>query len=321
MRVAVLGAGAFGTALAVTLARNGLAVTLWARDAGAAEELQRSRCNARRLPGVDLPDTVRVTHDMSDIDRSEAILLTVPMQELAAFLVRHGPDLAGRTLVGCAKGLDLATFRGSSAVIAQSCPASAVAILTGPSFAQDIARGLPTALTLACEGGETGARLQTLLSTPMLRLYRTTDVIGAELGGALKNVIAIGTGVVIGAGLGDSARASLLTRGFAEMNRLALALGARAETLAGLSGLGDLVLTCTSTQSRNFRFGVALGQSRDFDASVTVEGAATARAAEALANRLGIELPVTAMISALVDGRISVSEAAAQLMSRPLRQE
>ncbi len=321
MKVAIFGAGAFGTALAVTLARKGLPVVLWARDQASVIGMQASRENAARLPGVMLPENVSVTAESVAARDFDAALLAVPMQQLAAFLAHHAAGLDGAPLVGCAKGFDLASGHGSSALIAAACPASPVAVLTGPSFAADIARGLPTALTLACADDGTGARLQDLLSTPTLRLYRSTDVAGAELGGALKNVIAIAAGVVIGAGLGDSARASLMTRGFAEMNRLATALGARAETLAGLSGLGDMVLTCTSDQSRNFRFGLALGSGRSFDGSVTVEGAATARAAVTLAGRHGVDLPVTAMVAALVDGRVTVGEAAAQLLTRPLKQE
>jgi glycerol-3-phosphate dehydrogenase (NAD(P)+) len=222
-------------------------------------------------------------------------------------------------LVACCKGIDLATLRGPLALIEARRPAAQVAVLTGPSFAADIARGLPTALTLATAGE--GKALQDLLSTPTLRLYRTDDVRGAELGGALKNVIAIAAGTVIGAGLGDSARAALMTRGYAEMVRLAMALGARAETLAGLSGLGDLVLTCTSTQSRNFRYGVALGKGEGFDPAVTVEGVATAHAVRQLAGGLGVDMPVTAMVDALALGQITLNDAIGQLMLRPLKQE
>ena len=193
-----------------------------------------------------------------------------------------------------------------------------MAVLTGPSFAADIAKGLPTALTLASTDGDA---LQRLLSTPDLRLYRSTDVIGAELGGALKNVIAIAAGVVIGAGLGDSARAALMTRGYAEMARLAMALGARAETLAGLSGFGDLVLTCTSTQSRNFRFGQSLGADAAFDPAVTVEGIATAKAVSNLAKTMQVDMPITQMIAALIDRKLSLSAAVSALMSRPLKPE
>lgn len=321
MRVAVLGAGAFGTALAVALARGGDVVGLWARSAEDARAMARTRSNPRRLPGVTLPESVSVSAEIGDFGAAPLILLAMPMQALAGFLADHGGRLDGRVLIACAKGIDLASGRGPSAIIAGACPAALPALLTGPSFAADIARGLPTALTLACADEERGAEVQAALSTPVLRLYRTTDTIGAELGGALKNVVAIAAGVVIGAGLGDSARAALMTRGFAEMNRLALALGARDETLAGLSGLGDLVLTCTSAQSRNFRFGHALGAGAGFDADTTVEGVATAKAAIDLARRHGIDMPVAATVAALVAGTISVPEAASGLLSRPLRRE
>ena len=249
------------------------------------------------------------------------MLLAVPAQALRGVLAGMSARLDGRVLVACCKGVDLATLEGPATLIAAACPAATVAVLTGPSFAADIARGLPTALTLACADAAAGVALQHRLSTPVLRLYRTTDVTGAELGGALKNVIAIAAGVVIGAGLGDSARAALMTRGYAEMTRMALALGARAETLAGLSGFGDLVLTCTSAQSRNFRFGQTLGRGEPFDPSVTVEGVATARAVSVLAGRRGLDMPITAMVAALLDRRLTIAEAVAALLSRPLKQE
>lgn len=318
MSIAILGAGAFGTALAVSLAQNG-AVTLWARDAGQADEMRHSGRNERRLPGIELPKNVSVTAEIDEVAPCGVILLAVPMQQMAGFLAEHATLLNGRTLVACSKGIDLATGRGAVAIIRDVCPAARAAVLTGPSFAADIARGLPTALTLAMD--EDSEALQAQLSTPSLRLYRTTDTIGAELGGALKNVIAIAAGVVIGAALGDSARAALMTRGFAEMNRLALRFGARAETLSGLSGLGDLVLTCTSMQSRNFRYGHALGRGEAFDASITVEGVATAKAVSVLAKRHGIDMPIAVMIAALSERRISVSDAVQALLSRPLKEE
>lgn len=321
MKLSVLGAGAFGTALAIALARDGRRVVLWTRDAAHAREMRTLRRNDRRLPGAEIPVSVEITADLAVAAMCEAVLIAVPMQQMAGLLAAHAALLDGRALIGCAKGIDLRTGRGSTAIISAACPAATAAVLTGPSFAADIARGLPTALTLAC-ADDAGARtLQAALSTQSLRIYRTTDTIGAELGGALKNVVAIAAGVVIGAGLGESARAALMTRGFAEMNRLARALGARAETLAGLSGLGDLVLTCTSTQSRNFRYGIALGSGGDFDRSTTVEGSATARAVLPLARSHGIEMPVAEMVAALVERRITVPQAADMLLSRPLKEE
>lgn len=313
--IGVAGAGAFGTALAVALARDGREVRLWGRN---VSELAATRV-AHRLPGVVLPESVTVTAEIADLDDAEAVLLCLPMQALAGFL--RSVDLRAGALVACCKGVDLGTLTGPAAVVGIARPMARVALLTGPSFAADIARGLPTALTLACADEAGGEELQHLLSTPVLRLYRTTDVTGAELGGALKNVIAIAAGVVIGAGLGDSARAALMTRGYAEMVRLALELGARAETLAGLSGFGDLVLTCGSEQSRNFRFGRALGAGVAFQAGVTVEGVATARAVARLAAERGIDMPVTAMVAALVDGEIDLSDAIRSLLTRPLKAE
>ena len=312
----VLGAGAFGSALAVALAANG-PVTLWGRRLDWAS----SRENPL-LPGVILPDTITLTESLP-APGSAPVLLAVPMQALGSFLADHAARLDGSQLVLCCKGIDLATLRGPSALVEKHCPSAMAAVLTGPSFAADIARGLPTALTLACASDAEGALLQAQLSTPTLRLYRTADVAGAELGGALKNVIAIAAGIVMGAGLGDSARAALMTRGYAEMVRLAARLGARAETLAGLSGLGDLVLTCTSAQSRNFRHGLALGQGTPPDPTVTVEGLATARAvlARAAALDMAADVPVTKMVVAVTTGQIGIAEAVQTLMTRPLKEE
>jgi glycerol-3-phosphate dehydrogenase (NAD(P)+) len=312
--IGIAGAGAFGTALAVALGREGRHLTLWARD---LRDMGETRQNARYLPGVTLPPTVSLTTDAEVLGRAEVVLLSVPMQSMRGFLADHGAALDGLPLVACCKGVDLSTLKGPSEVIRAACPASPVSVLTGPSFAADIARGLPTALTLA--GADEA--LQHLLSTANLRLYRSGDVAGAELGGALKNVMAIAAGAVMGAGLGDSARAALMTRGFAEMQRFALAQGARVETLAGLSGFGDLVLTCTSAQSRNFRFGQSIGRQESFDPSVTVEGAATAKAVSDIAVRDGIDMPITRMIAALVAQKVTLPEAIQALLSRPLKQE
>lgn len=311
MTIAILGAGAFGAALAATLGRT-TDVVLWGRN-------QTGRAIAR-LPGIELPETVTVTAEIADTDTAGVLLLALPMQTLAPFVDTHLARLSGRPLVACCKGVDLQSGLGPVEILARA-GGPAPAVLTGPSFAANIAIGLPTALTLACTDDQLGARLQGQLSTPTLRLYRTTDVIGAELGGALKNVIAIASGVVIGAGLGDSARAALMTRGYAEMQRLALAHGARPETLAGLSGFGDLVLTCTSDHSRNFRFGRALGQGSAFDPSTTVEGAATARAVARIAREEKIDMPISTMVAALVDGKIGLTDAMQSLLSRPLKPE
>lgn len=319
--VAVLGAGAFGTALALALAPKG-AVTLWARDPQQAAAMQATRENARHLPGIALPETVRVTADL-DAALAGTVLLAIPMQQLAGFAATQARRLDGRALVACCKGLDLASRRGPVEILAEACPAATVAVLTGPSFAADIARGLPTALTLACADTAAGATLQAALAGPALRPYRSTDVTGAQLGGALKNVVAIGAGIVDGAGLGESARAALITRGHAEMLRLSLRLGARAETLAGLSGFGDLVLTATSGRSRNHAYGVALARdgARSFDAATTVEGAATARAVVPLSGELGVAMPVAAAVAAVCAGKLPVDAAIHGLFNRPLKEE
>ncbi len=320
-RIAILGAGAFGTALAIALARGGAAVSLIGRDREAAARIEATRENSRRLPGATLPDGVSVTADTAAAEGADAILLTVPMQRLSETLAAARAHLAEGPLVAACKGMDLATLKGATALLAEARPEGPHAVLTGPSFAADIARGLPTALTLACADEAAGRELQHLLATPTLRLYRTTDTLGAELGGAVKNVIAIAAGATIGAGLGDSARAALMTRGYAEMLRLAPALGARAETLAGLSGFGDLVLTCTSEQSRNFRYGLALGRGERFPDDVTVEGAATSRAVARLAAERGIEVPITTTVAALAEGRLTLKGAMDILLARPLKEE
>ncbi len=315
--ICVLGAGAFGTALGVALAGRG-PVTLWAREGAAA--MQAARENRARLPGVALPEALRVTGD-PDALSSPIVLIAAPMQALASTLQEHRARLDGRALVACCKGIDLATLLGPSALIARTCPAATPAVLTGPSFAADIARGLPTALTLACADAEAGARLQAALAAPALRPYRTTDVTGAELGGALKNVMALAAGIVLGAGLGESARAATITRGHAEMVRLAQALGAHRETLAGLSGLGDLVLTATSPRSRNFAHGLALGEGHPPAPGVTVEGIATATATRALAARLGFDMPLAATVAAICAGEMRVPDAIAAIFNRPLKEE
>jgi len=318
--IRIMGAGAFGTALAVSLARTG-PVTLWTRDRNHAEDM-RARCeNRRRLPGVELPESISILAGDDATGRPDAILLAVPMQKLRGFLERHRASLHGSPLVACCKGVELTTGRRPTQIIGEFAPGCVPAILTGPSFAGDIARGLPTALTLACADETSGRALQQSLTTPNLRIYRSTDVTGAELGGALKNVMAIACGAAIGAGLGESARAALMTRGFAEMSRMAVSVGAAPETLAGLSGFGDLVLTCTSDQSRNYRYGLSLGSGGTFDAAVTVEGAATARAVRDHARAAGVDMPITRAVTALIDGELRVKDVMDILLSRPLKEE
>lgn len=317
--IAVIGAGAFGTALAVSATFAGREVRLWGRSPETMRQAQAERQTAR-LPGALLPPAVTCTSELGDLAGAEAVLLAVPAQQTDAFLREHGHLLPPAPLVLCAKGIDAAGFRLQTEIAAEATPGHSLAALTGPGFAAEIAQGLPTALTLACDAPERGIALQHMLSGPRLRLYLTDDVIGAQIGGALKNVIAIACGMVEGARLGASARAALMTRGFAEMTRLGVAMGARAETIAGLSGLGDLSLTCNSAQSRNFSRGVAIGKGETIPAG-TVEGVATARAACRLAARHGVEMPIAAAVADVLDGDLTLDTAMDALLSRPLKEE
>ncbi|MDG1471271.1 MAG: NAD(P)-dependent glycerol-3-phosphate dehydrogenase [Ascidiaceihabitans sp.] len=320
MSISVLGAGAFGTALAIAISRE-TDVVLWGRDAEHVAEMQASRQNAKRLPDALLPTQLTVTDDLNVACRNDVILLAVPMQKLAGFVQSHRQILSSKALVACCKGVDQSSGLGPVETIAKHVPDAKSAILTGPSFAADIAKGLPTALTLACADEDVGEALQQAISTPALRLYRTTDTTGAALGGAFKNVIAIACGVAMGAGLGESARAALMTRGFAEMTRLAQSRGGLPATLVGLSGFGDLTLTCTSNQSRNYQLGLALGAGQEFDDRIMVEGAATARALRDVAIAQNIDLPITVTIAAILDKTLDVRAAMAALLSRPLKEE
>ena len=320
MSVAVIGAGAFGTALAISLADKG-PVKLWSRSADHAALMRVERQNAARLPGIDLPGNISVTCEIDSVSCQSTLLFAVPMQQLRRVLTSHRSNLSQATLVACCKGIELETGLGPLAIISEVLPEARSALLTGPGFAVDIARGLPTALTLACKDEGLGQSLQQNLSTANLRLYRSTDTIGAELGGALKNVMAIACGAVMGAGLGVSARAALMTRGYAEMLRMATALGAQAETMAGLSGFGDLALTCTSEQSRNYQLGLSIGRQTGFDDTITVEGAATARAVMGLADTHGFDMPITACVVGLIDRTLTITGAMADLLARPLKEE
>ncbi len=314
MSISVLGAGAFGTSLAIALSRAGKDVALWARD---TRDMAERRENAKRLPGVQLPDDLVITEDMSAFG-AEIVLLAVPMQTLRGFLADHCDRFTGSTLVATCKGIDLETGDAPGEIMRKSCPNAEPALLSGPSFAVDVAAGLPTALTVAAKDP---VALQEALAGGNLRLYRSTDIAGVETGGAMKNVIAIACGLAIGAGLGESARAALMTRGFAEMNRFAIARGAEADTLQGLSGFGDLTLTCTSDKSRNYAYGLALGRGEVQAEGVTIEGKATAKAVSNAAEKLGIDMPITNMVVAVMSGHITINEASELLLARPLKEE
>lgn len=315
--IAILGAGAFGTALAIVLGANSPLV-VWTRAPEAARKLSETRANPR-LPGTRLPEPVQVTDDLAEAARADILLVAVPMQQLGAMLA-DVRDHAG-AIVACCKGVDLQTGLGPTGVIAARMPNATPAALTGPSFAEDIARGLPTALTLACTDRVRGKQLQHRLSAPTLRLYLGTDVAGAELGGALKNVVALAAGMAMGAGFGESARAAIITRGFAEMCRFAAAYGAQPETLTGLSGLGDLTLTANSKKSRNYLTGFELGCGLPMDPDRTVEGVATARAVARIADERGIDMPLTHTVARVTGGALTVAEAKDELLARPLRAE
>jgi glycerol-3-phosphate dehydrogenase (NAD(P)+) len=316
MKIAVLGGGAFGTALAIALSNDGSDVSLWSRDRGDAERMQSTRQSGKALPGLDLPQNLVVG---TEIPRADIYLMAVPSQMVRRLLEDQGDRLASGTVVSCAKGVELGTGLGPVDVIRSVLPSSRAACLTGPSFAIDIARGLPTALVLAMR--EDAEQVQRALNRPSLRIYRTSDVIGAQLGGALKNIMAIAAGITIGAGLGDSARASVIARGFAEMTRYARRKGAQTETIQGLSGLGDLVLTCTSEKSRNFSAGVQLGQGTFLDGSVTIEGIATAKAVADEASKLGIDMPLTRAVADVTEGKLDIQAAIETLLSRPAGEE
>ena len=316
--IVVAGAGAFGTALAIALARERGDVALWAREPG---DMGSARQNARRLPGATFPEALRVVGgDGGALADADTVLLAVPTQRLRGFLDEHAGALAGKTCVLCCKGIEAGTGLLPGEVLAEALPGAETAVLTGPGFAAEIARGLPTALTLATRAPGAEA-LQRRLSTRSLRLYLSSDPVGAQLGGALKNVIAIACGVAIGAGLGESARAALMTRGYAEIMRLAVDMGADPATLSGLSGLGDLALTCGSELSRNFALGLALGRGEDRPGGKTQEGVATADACLTLARGRGIDMPVTTIVAARLNRELTTAQAVDALLSRPLRSE
>jgi glycerol-3-phosphate dehydrogenase (NAD(P)+) len=319
--IAVLGAGAWGTALANLAAQSGHAVTLWARDAARAAAMQQSRENPR-LPGARLHERITVTGALADVAGAGAILLAVPAQALRSVAAALN-KIDGTPVIACAKGIERGSHKFMTEVIAEAAPRATPAILSGPSFAADVARGLPTAVTLAAGDEATAAALARALGSASFRLYHSTDMRGVEIGGAAKNVLAIAAGIVVGRGLGASAAAALTTRGFAELSRFGQALGARAETLTGLAGLGDLILTCSSPQSRNFSLGVALGQGRSdaLGGDKLAEGAATAPVLVEMAKEKNIEMPIAAAVAAVLDGRLSVDQATESLLTRPLRAE
>ncbi|MBD8678068.1 NAD(P)H-dependent glycerol-3-phosphate dehydrogenase [Sphingomonas sp. CFBP 13720] len=322
MRIAVIGGGAWGTALAQVAARGG-PVTLWAREGDVVESINRAHENPVFLPGVALSPAILATGDVRDLASADALLVVVPAQHVRAVLSTI--DVGTRALVLCAKGIEAGSRMLVGEVAQAVHPQAPVAVLSGPTFAHEVAGGKPTAVTLACADPVLRARLAERIAAPAFRPYASDDVTGAEIGGAVKNVLAIACGVVDGAGLGQNARASVVARGFAEMTRFGLARGARAETLAGLSGLGDLVLTCSSTASRNYSLGVGLGRGEAAttllaDRRTVAEGAFTAPVLAEAAAEAGVDMPVTAAVGALLAGT-PVAQVIDALLSRPLRAE
>ena len=325
MTIGIIGAGAWGTALAQALAGNGTAVIIWAHESELVAEINNAHTNSLFLPGAILSRHIRATSNLAELAELPVLLVVTPAQHLARVLGDLPPGK--RDLVLCAKGIEVGTGRLMAEVAAAAAPDAILAVLSGPTFAHEVAAGLPTAVTLACAGGQTQwQRIAPLLSRPMLRLYYSDDVIGAEIGGAVKNVLAISCGVVDGLGLGQNARAALIARGYAEMLRFGLARGARAETLAGLCGLGDLVLTCSSTASRNFSLGQALGEGMSAAEALAgknsvAEGAHTAPVLGELAARLGIDMPIVTAVSRLLRGEAPARQIVAELLARPLKAE
>ncbi len=321
--VAVLGGGAWGTALGVTMVRAGHVTTLWARDEDTVSALNERHENPRYLPGIALEAGLRATTSLQKaVSAADCILAVVPAQVMRGLLVELVNLIApGTPVVLCAKGIERSTGKLLSQIAAELLPDSPVAALSGPSFATDVARGLPTAVTVAAGDENLASDLAARFSSSAFRCYSSIDLVGVEVGGALKNVLAIAAGAVDGAGLGASAQAAMVTRGFVELRRVAAAFGAEPETLMGLSGLGDLVLTCGSAQSRNFAYGQALGRGDMLEGLPLAEGAATASIAAKLARENGIDAPIIDAVHRIVAGEMSVRAAVAELMARPLKSE
>ena len=319
-RLAVIGGGAWGTALAQVAAQGGRETMLWALEDDVVTAVNRIHENPVYLKGIKLDPTIRATSNFSDLASADAWLVVTPAQHMRAVLGRS--PCPNMPLVLCSKGIEEGSGKLLHEVAHEVCPTSPVAVLSGPTFAHEVATGLPTAVTLACEDNDIGQAIRRRINLPAFRTYLTDDVAGAEVGGAVKNVLAIACGVAEGRGLGQNARAALIARGFAEMIRFGVAMGGRRETLAGLSGLGDLVLTCSSTSSRNFSLGVAIGQGKNIadlmtDRRTVAEGAHTAPVLHRIAVERGIDMPLVGAVLDLLEGRVKIGELLETLLSRP----
>jgi glycerol-3-phosphate dehydrogenase (NAD(P)+) len=324
MKLGVIGGGAWGTALAQVAASGGRETLLWALEGEVVDAVNARHENPVYLAGIPLNPAIRATSDIADLGACDAWLVVTPAQHMRAVLERAGD--CEKPLVLCSKGIEEKSGELLHRVAKQACPGAQVAVLSGPTFAHEVAKGLPTAVTLAAEDSALAERLRDRIALPTFRIYVSDDLAGAEVGGAVKNVLAIACGVVEGRGLGQNARAALIGRGFAEMTRFGLAYGARRETLVGLSGLGDLVLTCSSTSSRNFSLGMGIGQGRSAaellqDRPTVAEGAFTAPVLARLAREKGIDMPITQAVDALIAGRANVDQVLDALLTRPPRAE
>ena len=319
-KLAVVGGGAWGTALAQVAATGGRETILWALEDDVVTAVNETQENPVYLKGLRLDPAIRATNEFADLAEADAWLVVTPAQHMRSVLERASSS--GRPLVLCSKGIEEKSGKLLHDVAHEVCPGAPIAVLSGPTFAHEVAAGLPTAVTLACEDRELGEALRARINLPSFRTYCTDDVAGAEVGGAVKNVLAIACGVAEGRGLGQNARAALIARGFAEMTRFGMAMGGRRETLAGLSGLGDLVLTCSSTSSRNFSLGVAIGQGKDpaelmKDRRTVAEGAHTAPVLDRIAKERGIDMPLVDAVATLLSGKVRVDELLETMLSRP----
>jgi glycerol-3-phosphate dehydrogenase (NAD(P)+) len=325
--IGIVGGGAWGTALACVAARGGREVCLWAREPEVVDSINQSQENKMFLPGVTLPAGVAATGDLATMASAGAVLLVAPAQATRAVSTNLAPHISkGVPIIICAKGIEQESGKFLSEVLGETIPHASCMVLSGPSFAADVARGLPTAVTLAARTLEMARPVADALAIPSFRPYLSSDITGAQVGGAVKNVLAIASGIVDGKGFGESARAATTARAFAELQRFGAAMGARPETLGGLSGLGDLILTCSSTQSRNMSLGAALGKGRSMDdvmaeRNSVSEGVHTASILAVLAERHGIEMPISAAVNAIVSGNAGVGETIENLLNRPIRAE
>lgn len=325
-KIGIIGAGAWGTALAQVYASAGNNVILWAREPEVVAAINAQNENTTFLPGIKLHQSIRATADMAEAAQSDVVLLVTPAQHVRSTIRALKGTLGNRPVVICAKGIEIATGKLMSQVAVEEVPDAAAAVLTGPTFASEIARGLPSAVTIAAPNKESAQQIRDALTSKSLRPYITDDIIGAQIGGAVKNVIAIACGIVIGRGMGESARAALMTRGLAEMARLATAMGGKKETLMGMCGVGDVMLTCSSMQSRNYSLGVHIGQGRTLqqvmsERNSVAEGVHTAQALIAKAEKNAVDMPISTALHRCLNGGLPIDDAIAEMLDRPLRSE